>query len=345
LIENGKSLNLLYIFSVKSQDYLQVVVYNAKELKLRDMKKWMFGVPIMLGTVLSVSSTPFIQSGAVGCQLIPPVPLVPTEVLRALGMQYLYWPFIVFMMVPSCVAIAYSTSIIVFMLYRMKKVDQNAKKWILSQHNQGSNKKLRRKVTTLTKLRREVFLQCVLYLAAVYVTWLLYLTMSLEAKHTLTSYYGLWILLFFLSGIQGFLNCLVYFRPRLIRYWKKWRKENKGKTKKTNGENASSLFPQDSNPVAMPTETWGQIAQVEPAVDIMAGFSFSKNSLTKGNSSYVENSKEVSLEGKGTFRNSLRDAMNQMEDVHPSEKIADIEEVCATTKEQEAMDEQSKSFT
>jgi hypothetical protein len=307
---------LKFIFHFYTQDYLQVVVYNAKESKLRSIRKWLFGVPMLIGSIMGLSSIPFIQGGIVGCQLIPPIPLVPAEVLRALGMQYMLWPFIAFMLVPGYLAIAYSTLIILYMLYRMKQVDQNAKKWIISQHTPKSGRKVKRKETALTKLRREVFRQCVQYLAAVYVTWLFYLTMSLEAKHIMTSNYGLWILLYFVSGIQGFLNCMVYFRPRLARYWRKWRKETQERAKVTKGDNGFNTSAQYSNGTMMSTETWDQIAQIEPAVDIIADSTVSKgSSMLKENTIDVENSKEKSELEKTSDQKSLKDRLNQMEDI------------------------------
>jgi hypothetical protein len=126
------------------------VVYNAKEAKLRKLRKWLFGIPILLGTIFSASSIPFIQTGVVGCQISPPMPLATTEVLRELGLPYLYWPFIWFMIVPGYTAIFYSTMITLYMLYRMKKVDQRSKKWVMSQVHESQKRSAKHPITALT---------------------------------------------------------------------------------------------------------------------------------------------------------------------------------------------------
>jgi hypothetical protein len=248
------------------------VVYNAKESRLKDLRKWLFGIPIVVGTVLSVSSIPFIQTGVVGCQLTAPMPLASPDALRELGLPYLFWPFISFMIVPGYTAIFYSTMITVYILYRMNKVDQNSKKWVINQHLESKKLKTKRPVTALAKLRREVFLQCFQYLAAVYVTWLLYLTVMLESKQFMTSHYGLWIAIYFIGAIQGLLNCLVYFRPRIMGYWRNWRKARTEKhVKPTHDNNHSAGITQPSSePAGNSIQSWNQVAQIEPAVDIIA---------------------------------------------------------------------------
>jgi hypothetical protein len=256
-------------------DYLLVVVYNTKESRLRDIRKWLLGVPIILGSVLAFSSIPYIQNGIVGCQLTPPVPMIPDEVLKDLGLPYTYWPFLSFMVVPGYMAILYSTCIISLLLIHMRKVDQKSKKWRTSRrylaNSSNEGHKPKRKATALTKLRREVFQQCFQYLAAVYLTWLVYLSITVKSEEFITSHYELWILVFFLGGIQGFLNSMIYFRPRVVRYWRNWKKMSRRQQnlkKQNNTPLSSEVASTDQGSSSI--QTWGKVAQAEPAVDIIA---------------------------------------------------------------------------
>jgi hypothetical protein len=273
------------------------VVYNAKEAKLRKLRKWLFGIPILLGTIFSASSIPFIQTGVVGCQISPPMPLATTEVLRELGLPYLYWPFIWFMIVPGYTAIFYSTMITLYMLYRMKKVDQRSKKWVMSQVHESQKRSAKHPITALTKLRGEVFLQCFQYLVAVYITWLLFLTVMIQSKHLIMGHFGLWILFYFLVSIQGFLNCLVYFRPRIVRYWRTWKKKKCGNSKHQDNLPAAMTEP-SSKPTGDSTETWNRIAEIEPAVDIIA-----ENEIRNDRSSLEHGNDDEFIE----MKNSVRD--------------------------------------
>jgi hypothetical protein len=145
-------------------------------------------------------------NGIVGCQLTPPFPMIPDEVLKVLGLPYTYWPFLSFMVVPGYMAILYSTCIIALLLIHMRKVDQKSEKWRTSRRylanssNEGHKPKC--KATALTKLRREVFQQCFQYLAALNLTWLVYLSIKVKSEEFITSHYELWILVFFLGAYR-----------------------------------------------------------------------------------------------------------------------------------------------
>jgi hypothetical protein len=229
----------------------------------------------VLGSVLGFSSVPFIQNGIVSCQLTPPVPIVSTDVLRELGLPHTYWQFFTFMVVPGYIAIFYSTCVICLILLHMRKVDQKSKKWRTSRRyltsDASKKRKPKSKATALTKLRREVFQQCLQYLAAVYLTWLVYLSVTVKSEKFLTSHYELWMLVFFLGGIQGFLNSMIYFRPRVVRYWRNWKKTQQKKQKDKRKESTPSFSDVTSiNNGSSAIKPWGEVAKAEPAVDIIA---------------------------------------------------------------------------
>jgi hypothetical protein len=210
----------------------------------------------------------------IGCQLNPPVPSVPTEILRELHLIDSFWPFLSMWVIPGYLAVFYSTTVTSFMLFKIWQVDHKAERWRSMQGISEKNKNSERKrvVPPSTKIRHEVFWQCFQYLAAVYITWLVYLSLTVSPDKYFTSHYELWLFVFFLSGIQGFLNCMVYFRPRLVRYWRRWRKtilQNKLKD-----EDTSLGIPELQSPetATLSNQVWDQIAKVEPAVDIIAAF-------------------------------------------------------------------------
>jgi hypothetical protein len=260
---------------VNDIDYLLVVVYNAKESRLRDIRKWLLGVPILFGSIFGFISIPYISNGTFGCHLSPPNPLFPTNVLKQLGYQDSYWQIISLLLVPAFLAIFYSTLINSLMLFKMWKVDKKSRKWTFSQKSiilQNKKAKVKSKVTALTKLRREVFQQCFQYLAAVYFTWSLYLIVTVKIDLFFTSHYGLWTLVFFLTGFQGFLNCMIYFQPRILRYLRHVRKEWQNQQSKKNKHDTPDCIDIADEHGVKRIQTWSKIAHVEPVVDIITAF-------------------------------------------------------------------------
>jgi hypothetical protein len=290
---------------MNNQDYLLVVVYNAKESRLHGIRKWLLGVPIFFGSIFGFTSIPYISNGSFGCHLTPPNPLFPTEVLKQLGYQDSNWQIISLLLVPAFLAIFYSTVVNSFMLFKMWRVDKKSQKWTFSQksialHSKKGRVKLQ--VTALTKLRREVFQQCFQYLAAVYLTWSLYLIVTVKIDLFFTSNYGLWALVFFLTGFQGFLNCMIYFQPRIFRYArhlrKVWRDRQLMKKKHTTPDLVEIADENKMNRI----HTWNQIAHVEPAVDIITAFEDKTEPIfqekTKEENDDAKSSSEHVVDGK-----------------------------------------------
>lgn len=72
------------------------------------------------------------------------------------------------------------------------------------------------------KMETAVFWQCLFFLLAFYVTWPFYFA----SQFVFTSgSYWFWIAVVFFSPLQGFLNALVYARPRISRYIQQKRQE------------------------------------------------------------------------------------------------------------------------
>jgi hypothetical protein len=254
-----------------------VIVYNVKDSRLRTIRKYLLGIPILCGSILGFSSIPFISNGAFGCHLTTRYPLLPVEVLQQLGYQDSNWPFVSFLLVPTFLALFYSTFITSFILFKMWRVDKRSQKWSMSQWTSilsvTPKRKVKPRATALTTLRREVFQQCFQYLAAAFMTWFLYLLVTAKTETFIASHYELWLRVFFLGGIQGFLNCMIYFQPRMIRSWRHWRRmrQDRQYNKRNRKINSESLGMEQENQVHT-ANMWTEIAQVEPAVDIIQAF-------------------------------------------------------------------------
>ena len=80
---------------------------------------------------------------------------------------------------------------------------------------------------TRASLDHELFWQCILYLAAFYISWTM-IVLGLIEKYQ--NHHGLWVLISFFAPLQGANNFLVYVRPKIghaYRQWKldRWKKQ------------------------------------------------------------------------------------------------------------------------
>lgn len=69
-------------------------------------------------------------------------------------------------------------------------------------------------------LKGKVLFQCSLYLIALFLSWMPYLSLILQIKasrEVLEFNYGIWTFAMFLLPLQGFLNAVVYFKRRISR--------------------------------------------------------------------------------------------------------------------------------
>lgn len=84
----------------------------------------------------------------------------------------------------------------------------------------NTNTRPRQTKGTTTSLQDQVFWQSILYLGAFYLSWTVLLTAifvsSPLTKGTPTSMYYFYVITLTLAPLQGFWNCIIYFRPRFI---------------------------------------------------------------------------------------------------------------------------------
>lgn len=237
-------------------------------MALNRLRKWILGLPVLGGIIMGCASIPFIETGVVGCQVMPPLDFLPTEVLEAAGFESQEGPFLGLLIIPGYLVIAFTTGALFRVYFHIRKVDKKARKWKFRQNTKStdgtsttsSNNRQKSSRSALSHMRAEVFWQSVLYLVALYLTWFVYLSVTVHAERYITSHYALWTFLFFIAPLQGFLNSLCYFRPRLSRHWRKWRKSHRGKKKRASQDSANSEA----------TEEIGEIiGEVEPAADLV----------------------------------------------------------------------------
>lgn len=235
----------------------------------------MIGIPIFLGTGLAAASVPFIKNGIIGCHLLPPLTgWVSREVLETLGVSHSWAAFLCCMVVPAFSSIAYSTGALIRVYFHMRQVDKNSDRWRFKSSQQVNAVGMKRtRQTALYRLRTEVFWQSATYLVALYVTWLIYLSVTLNPKRYILSHYELWTFLFFISPLQGFLNSICYFRPRVSRYWKTYwiavRKRRQAACHKFSSNVSDIDSTHSLNDASSSLHGWDQIGAVEPAADLI----------------------------------------------------------------------------
>uniref|UniRef100_A0A7S1GLW7 Uncharacterized protein n=1 Tax=Cyclophora tenuis TaxID=216820 RepID=A0A7S1GLW7_CYCTE len=99
-------------------------------------------------------------------------------------------------------------------------------------------------------IEREVFWQSVFYLSALYLTWPI-LIFATNRSAELLGVYGFWLAVYTLVPLQGALNAIVYFRPRVWRHNAKRRRLRSsgrgGGTSRVNGTNSFCLNRESVN--------------------------------------------------------------------------------------------------
>jgi hypothetical protein len=201
--------------------YTFVIVYNWKETRLKKIRKWMHVVPIVAGFSLAFAGIPYYRNAISMCCIAPP----PIEE---------FWTkFLMFTAIPIAFVIVFTTITMTLVYLKVRKDSRSSNRWRVD----GASKKR----TTPSALEKDVFHQCVFYLLAFYVSWPILIIASARSAHI---GYGLVAAVQTLAPIQGFNNCLVYARPRFVRYL---RNRKKGRKKKA-GESPAPITGCTSTP-------------------------------------------------------------------------------------------------
>ena len=142
-----------------------------------------------------------------------------------------------FYYVPLWIVIAFSTLAMLLTWSSLKEKGKQAENVLrMSFCNADSNRlleKLRRK-----ERERNVLIQCLFYLTAFYMTWVCPTALRVKQSTSGTPTFGLLLCVGIFLPLQGFLNCLVYLRPRFQLY----KKRNRGKRSIISYEGLRSIF-------------------------------------------------------------------------------------------------------
>lgn len=167
--------------------YLLVIFFSWKEHQIKNIRVWIYGIPLLVGVVLAFSGIPYYEDSLLMCYL-PPPPIAP----RLRGLMFFILPILI---------VLASASVAMFLVY-----------WKVYQQETASNK-WRTPGSTGARnntLSTKVFWQAFWYLAAFYVCW----PMLVWSHFARESRYGLFVAVSFMAPLQGALNCCVYLRPR-----------------------------------------------------------------------------------------------------------------------------------
>jgi len=274
LAKQWGSITSLSLNAALSAYYLMIIVYNSKNSRLDQLRKWFLGIPFLLGIVFTCASIPFIESALNGCHIRPPFRsndyFNNTENGNNLSSQF---PFYFLYMVPAFVALAFATVAMGLVACFIHRTEKKSRKWNFSSSlarkgadtiatnnsghgntigqgnenqqrsktnqssgttstidgfttlSQSSTSHLSRKKSSLmprskSSLKTKVIYQCALYLLALYMSWIPYLSLTIHISQPRDRHefnYTLWNFAFFLLPLQGFLNAMVYFRQRVTK--------------------------------------------------------------------------------------------------------------------------------
>lgn len=191
----SSALSLYYVF---------VIALNWKESQLRKARKWMHGVPLVVGFSLAFAGIPFYENDNFFCYINPPpLALEWTEIL-------------VFALIPIASVITFTTVTMTIVHLKVCKATRASRKW-----KTGAVSEKKR------NLERDVFHQCVFYLLSFYISWPI-----LIVGNTIGDYrgFGFWVVMVMVTPLQGFSNCMVYLRPRFLRYLRSRQKKRREAT-------------------------------------------------------------------------------------------------------------------
>jgi hypothetical protein len=206
--------------------FLLVVRYGMKESQLKKLQLWLHIPALLVGFALAFGGIPFFSS-VFGVCYIPPPPLIE---------DYRY--ITIFAVVPICTAIVILTVNTSMVYLAVRKQMIAARKWRISgavQRPSNSaalgdlsmlpnasgvseepwNRRSEMPQTVIQKMERQTFWQALFYLGAFYLTWPILLASNLNKDAGV--HFPVVIIVFMLAPLQGFLNFLLYARPRILK--------------------------------------------------------------------------------------------------------------------------------
>lgn len=263
----------------------------------------MIGIPILIGSIFAFASIPYIVPAFNGCSLATPTSIISEEILELWGFYSTWGPFLGLFMVPGFLVLAYSTVALFRVYFYVRKINKKTNRWRLrepvrrrrtasfSLSEPGAAEhassftfrgatlpgQTRRRLSRASRsrfihtLQNEVFWQSALYLFALYISWLVYLIVLIMLDDVIVSHYALWSFVHAVVPLQGALNAAVYFRPRLVKRWRKILRDLKQRAKDRR-QSSSGISPMSNNDDSTNSrqERWSTTNMIGPAAADLA---------------------------------------------------------------------------
>lgn len=271
-------LTSLFLNVSLSTYFLLVIVYRSRESQLRKMRKWLLGLPILVGFIFAGASLPFITRSLHGCHMTPPNSYL-MEAVGADGFSTSWAPYLCLYIIPGFSVLIYTTGALIRVFFFVRKVSRQGNRWrfeaaetSLNTQQQQSPRRMQRRQSTssVNSVQNEVFWQSAMYLSALYLAWFTQLIILVQLEKYLACHYALWVFFSFIYPLQGFMNALVYFRPRMTRtitkLWKQASCTKRCARKRNQASQAEKTNSEAKN-------AWSDIRAAEPAADIVQLFS------------------------------------------------------------------------
>jgi hypothetical protein len=221
--------------------YLLIIVYSVREERLRRLKFWLIGVPVIIGFGMAFAVIPFVYQNIAICDVEP----------YGTHSENL-WQLLVFSVIPVLTACLVIVTLLVIIYLKVRKTRSTIKKWssratVLGEGSLGGTRgrstvkarttlgrpTLSRKATK-DRLEHEVFAQCCMYAAVFGISWPLWTVGKIHGTR-FDLPLGFWLLILISTPLQGFNNALCYYRPFR-------RSRGKGRSRKSrSGQENSNL--------------------------------------------------------------------------------------------------------
>ena len=186
------------------------------------------------------------------------------------------------------------------------------------------NKK-KKALTPIERLEREVFIQSICYVVALYICWIFILAAHLESGPMTPEIEGLdrypfYLTCFLAAPLQGFWNCFVYFRSRLTNRWRA-RQEMRAKEQQESGTSIFSNFFSFARKKQGHIRTNRNNEETDPS-DRIAGFT-----STKPDDVYLTDEPEIAAENYIAIEEELAELDGlEIQSFHESECDLNIHE-------------------
>ena len=215
--------------------YYLTINWGFRERDFKKLRLVAYSLPPAIGLALAAAGwNKYSQLSVWGCYFsVPPI----ADDFRNI---------IIFAVVPIATAISICTVFMVLVCWHVRQKVLQSLRWSARQYSapqsantsssndigySSSDGTLSRQAPApaVPRTDHDVFWQAVFYLGALYVCWpiLLY---SFSITHWDEKYYAFHVVFFICSPLQGFLNAMVYFRPRVVKSLRAGRRQQRQRT-------------------------------------------------------------------------------------------------------------------